>query len=262
MAEDRKGELHKKRTDDTHNGEISSEEIENTVSEIEQAGHGRGDETEGREAPGEKATAGDAGTDALAGDLETARREAKENYDKYLRSAAEFDNYRKRIQKETEEARRFANEELIKALIPVVDNLERAIIHVEEGSDSGPLLDGVKMIHKQFMDVLAKHGVEQVVAIGKPFDPNFHQALMQVKTNDAPPNTVVSEVTKGYLLSGRLIRPSMVGVSVAGEKQGAEGGGEAAGEKLWGNEEYEAADEDGTEAGSAAEADEKEKEDT
>jgi molecular chaperone GrpE len=255
MAEDRKGELKKKRTGDTHDGEVSPEEIEKTVSEIEKAQGDGNRAAEGLEGPDEEQNGNEGARDVLASDLEKARGEAKDNYEKYLRTAAEFDNYKKRIQKETEEARRYANEELIKALIPVVDNLERAIIHVEEGSDSGPLLDGVKMIHKQFMDVLAKYGVQEVVAVGKPFDPNFHQALMQVKTNDAPPNTVVSEVTKGYLLSGRLIRPSMVGVSVAGEEKGS-GGDKAAGEIVWGNEEY-SADEDAAEETGAADTHEK-----
>ncbi len=87
------------------------------------------------------------------------------------------------------------------------------------------------MVYKQLMDTLAKFGVEQIASLGKPFDPNFHQALMQVKTDESPPNTVVSEVTKGYLLNGRLIRPSMVGVSVREGRQPAEG-------SPWGDEEF------------------------
>jgi len=131
---------------------------------------------------------------------------------------------------EAEENRKFANEELIKAVIPTIDNLERAIAHSENNAEAGALLEGIKMVYKQLTDTLAKFGVEQIESLGKPFDPNFHQALMQVKTNESPPNTVVTEVTKGYLLNGRLIRPSMVGVAVREGNQPEQ-------ESPWGDEE-------------------------
>ncbi len=209
--------------------EVSQEAIDRTVSEIENAeSSDTGQEMTGPDHP--ERPGDEKGPAKLRDELDTARAQAREMHERYLRSAADLDNFRKRAIKETEENRKFANEELIKALIPTVDNLERALAHSEGNSDLDALLEGIRMVHKQFMDTLVKFGVEQIVSLGKPFDPNFHQALMQVKTNDAPPNTVVSEVTKGYLLNGRLIRPSMVGVSVREGRHPAE-------KSPWGDEE-------------------------
>jgi molecular chaperone GrpE len=216
--------------------EVSQEAIDRTVSEIEGGGPG-----ERADAPDDTSSKGHHSASARKDDhrarhdpaeeLKKAREEAKESYDRYLRSVAELDNFKKRMTKETEEYRKYANEELIKALLPSVDNLERALAHGEGNSDPAALLEGVRMVHKQLMDTLEKFGVERIASLGKPFDPNFHQALMQVKTNESPPNTVVTEVTKGYILNGRLIRPAMVGVSVR------ESGGDPT-ESPWGNEEF------------------------
>jgi len=219
-----------------YNDEVSGEAIDRTVSEIENSDTGNGKEAKTDRADAGQSTAdgrpdAQKGPDDLQEELDKARAQSKEMYERYLRSAADLDNFRKRVIKETEESRKFANEELIKALIPIVDNLERALAHSEGNSDPGALVEGVKMVHKQFMDTLVKFGVEQIVSLGRPFDPNFHQALMQVKTNESPPNTVVSEVTKGYLLNGRLIRAAMVGVSVREEQESAEG-------SPWGDEEF------------------------
>ncbi len=216
--------------------EVSQETIDEMVSEIEGdgaadetdtdggptmdrhgAGKGRKDDHRGRHEPGDE--------------IAKAKEEAREAYERYLRAAADLDNFKKRMLKETEEFRKFANEELIKTLLPTVDNLERAIAHGEGNSDPAALMEGIRMVHKQLMDTLTKFGVEPIDSLGKTFDPNFHQALMQVKTNESPPNTVVTEITKGYLMNGRLIRPSMVGVSA---RQG-DGPGQ---ESPWGNEEF------------------------
>jgi molecular chaperone GrpE len=215
--------------------EVSREAIDRTVSEIENADSPDRkkavSEQDGREEHVGKDKADDKKTKQRLGDeLEKARAEAKELQERYLRSAADLENFKKRMAKEAEENRKFANEDLIKAVIPTIDNLERAIAHSEGPADPGALLEGIKMIYKQFTDTLVKFGVEQIASLGKPFDPNFHQALMQVKTNESPPNTVVNEVTKGYLLNGRLIRPSMVGVSVREGDQPAK-------ESPWGDEE-------------------------
>ncbi len=216
--------------------EVSGEEIDRTVSEIESADTDGKKETkssrEGAEKTPDDGRAGtDKGPENLQDELEKARAQSKEMYERYLRSAADLENFKKRVIKETEENRKYANEELVKALIPTVDNLERALAHSEGNTDVAALVEGIKMVLKQFMDTMAKFGVEQIVALGRPFDPNFHQALMQVKTNESPPNTVVSEVTKGYILNGRLVRPAMVGVSVREDQESAEG-------SPWGDEEY------------------------
>ncbi len=241
MAEKEKREHHPKKAG-PHGGEVSQEELDKTMSEIEgeelpDGGDREASEPErGGSSGGRKEErAQDHGP--LLADLKKSREEAKNNYDLYVRSVAELDNFRKRIMKEVEDNRKFANEELIKALIPVIDNLDRALSHGEDDQNSGAILEGVKMVQKQLMDTLVKYGVQEVAALGEPFDPNFHQALMQVKTNAAPPNTVVSEISKGYLLNGRLIRPSMVGVSVKDE-DGMSKEPEASKESPWGDEEY------------------------
>ena len=215
--------------------EVSREAIDRTVSEIEGVdpadSRKAAAEQDGYEEHGVKDKSSDKKSKQRLGDeLEKARTEAKELHERYLRSAADLENFKKRMQKEADENRKYANDELIKAMIPTVDNLERAITHSEGNADQDALLEGIRMVYRQLIDTLAKFGVEQIASLGKPFDPNLHQALMQVKTNQSPPNTVVTEVTKGYLLNGRLIRPSMVGVSVRE-------GDETPQESPWGDEE-------------------------
>ncbi len=236
MVDKDKKKHHTEPDKEGYTDEVSREAIDRTVSEIEKADSADGakatTDQAGIEEPASSGRSDDKkGREKLQDELEKARAQAKEMHDRYLRSAADLDNFKKRIVKETDENRKYANEELIKALIPTVDNLERALSHSEGNSDLGAVLEGIKMVYKQLMDTLAKFGVEQIASLGKPFDPNFHQALMQVKTDESPPNTVVSEVTKGYLLNGRLIRPSMVGVSVREGRQPAEG-------SPWGDEEF------------------------
>jgi molecular chaperone GrpE len=129
------------------------------------------------------------------------------------RAQAEMENTRKRLEREKSEFYKYAQEALIKDLLPVMDNLERAIAHGEESADKEGLLQGVRMTQEGLMSVLSKHGLKVIEAKGRPFDPNFHEAVMRQENADAPPNTVVEEVQKGYLLHDRLIRPSMVVVS-------------------------------------------------
>lgn len=148
--------------------------------------------------------------------LQAARDEAAGNKDLYLRAMADLDNYRKRAQREKEDAIRFANDNLLRNTIPVLDNLERAIDHARTAEeDQGGLLEGVEMTLDQFRKVLEASGVTPVEAMGQPFDPNFHQAMGQMPTGDQPPNTVVQELQKGYLLNERLLRPAMVMVATA-----------------------------------------------
>lgn len=147
--------------------------------------------------------------------LETKDKEAKDNYDRFVRQVAESENLKKRVAREKEEAIRFANEALVRDLLPVVDNLERAISHAQGGGNGKPLVEGVEMVLKGLSDVLAKHGVVQVSAVGQPFDPAKHEAMAQVETADQNPNTVVEEFHKGYLLRDRLLRPALVSVAKA-----------------------------------------------
>ncbi|MGH7767321.1 MAG: nucleotide exchange factor GrpE [Candidatus Binatia bacterium] len=145
--------------------------------------------------------------------LEDKEREGKENYDRLLRQAAEVENYKKRVAREKAEAIRYANESLVKDLLPVLDNLERALGYAKGGGNGKPLLEGIEMVLKSFLETLAKHGVSQVSAVGEPFDPNKHEAIAQVATPEHDPNTVVEEHHKGYYLLDRLLRPAQVSVA-------------------------------------------------
>src|SRR3990172_7794676 len=118
--------------------------------------------------------------------LELKEQEAKSNYDRFLRQAAELENFKKRIARERDEAIRFANEYLIKDLLPVIDNLERAIVHAKGGDSGKPLVEGVEMVLKGFFDVLTRHGVVQVSAAGRPFDPVKHEAMAQMESDEHP----------------------------------------------------------------------------
>lgn len=135
--------------------------------------------------------------------------------DRILRMAAEMENTRKRLDREKCDAISFANVSLIKDLLSVVDNLERALRHAEGDADPASLLDGVKMTLKGFLDVLARHGCVPFDAVGKIFDPNFHEAVAQQESADHEDFTVLSEFQRGYTLNDRLLRPAMVIVSKA-----------------------------------------------
>lgn len=141
--------------------------------------------------------------------------EAANNWDKYLRERADLENYRKRVQKEKEEILKYGNESFILEMLPAVDNLERAVSHASDEGDTA-VIEGVKLTLSMLFSTLKKFGVTPVeVAPGTPFDPAFHQAMCQVESADQEPNTVVSELQKGYLLNDRLLRPAMVTVAIA-----------------------------------------------
>jgi molecular chaperone GrpE len=140
---------------------------------------------------------------------QTAER-LKETHERYLRLAADFDNWKKRTSRDRDEAVKFANEKILKDLLLVIDNLERA---VASGGDAAALQNGLRLVLKQFSDTLGRHGVTSFSAVGQPFDPSKHEALMQMESNEVPANHVVSEMAKGYLLNDRLARPAQVVVS-------------------------------------------------
>lgn len=140
---------------------------------------------------------------------ETALR----NYDLYVRSHAEMENMKRRFRKEKEDLAKYANESLVKQLLPVVDNLEKAVSHSETDASGGGLSEGVRLTLKGLRDTLEKAGVEEVKALGEPFDPNFHEAVSEAEDDSVEPRTVVQELQKGYTLNKRLIRPAMVVVS-------------------------------------------------
>jgi molecular chaperone GrpE len=158
--------------------------------------------------------------------LDTAKRETEEANDRYLRALAELDNYKKRAVKEKEGIRKFANESLIKQILTVVDNLERAIDHSKTADnqdtkkDVDQIVEGVELTLKEILKILEKSGVCPIESIGKDFDPNFHEAVMQEETAEKSANIVLRELQKGYLMHERLLRPAMVIVSKPGTGNG------------------------------------------
>jgi molecular chaperone GrpE len=170
---------------------------------------------------------GDAGEDKEAADLhlekltksqliETIReiqKESEKNYDLYLRSQAELENIKKRFKKEKEGLIKFANDSLIKQLLPVVDNLEKALAHSEGNVSVDAVREGVELTIKELMSTLKNAGVEAVMAVGQPFDPNFHEAMFEKEDDSVEPGTVLEELQRGYLLNQRLLRPAMVSIS-------------------------------------------------
>jgi len=149
-----------------------------------------------------------------ASELKACRDELAQMKDQFLRARADMENYRRRMQRDKEEMAKFANEGILKEILPVVDNLDRAIAHAREHEEKGSsLLDGVEMTQRQLHKVLEKYNVVPIDAMERPFDSACHEAMGQMERDDFPPNTVVEEMQKGYTLNERLLRPSMVMVS-------------------------------------------------
>jgi molecular chaperone GrpE len=145
--------------------------------------------------------------------LAEARAEASRLKEAWMRTAADFDNFRKRARRELEDARKGGREELLKDLLPVFDNLERGIQSAQQAADVKAVTDGLGMILKQFESTLGRLGISKVGTIGKSFDPGVHEAIQQVETSDHAPGTVVAEVQPGYMAGDRLIRAAMVVVA-------------------------------------------------
>jgi molecular chaperone GrpE len=138
--------------------------------------------------------------------------------DKYLRLAAEFENYKRRVQKDQQEAARFANERILKELLPIIDNLERAVQSARDGGSHEGLTRGVELTLKQFSEMLHRFGVRQMASVGKKFDPAYHQAVARIESKTIPEDHIAEEHQKGYLLNDRILRPAMV--TVAGRPPG------------------------------------------
>jgi molecular chaperone GrpE len=155
--------------------------------------------------------------DSEDSELGRLAQELADMKDRYLRTVAEMDNMRKRLEREKADFIKFSNESILKDMIPVLDSLDKAVPG-EQGLDPAvkSYREGVLMVQKQFLQTLAKHGLEPVEARDKPFDPNFHQAIQRIESGDVTTETVAAEFAKGYVLNGRLLRPSMVSVKVPG----------------------------------------------
>jgi molecular chaperone GrpE len=157
-------------------------------------------------------------TEELERNLAAKTEEAQGLQERLLRLGAEFDNYKRIAQREQREQAKFANETLLKDLLPTVDNLERAIGFASSAPGSGQLVEGVKLTLKQFLETLMKFGIRPIASVGQPFDPALHQAVAHVPTREAAPNTVVEEYQKGYLLHDRVLRAAMVAVAAPAQE--------------------------------------------
>ena len=146
-------------------------------------------------------------------DVEALTAERDSLKDQLLRARADFDNYRKRVARDDARLRKTAAEGIVRDLLPVLDNLERALAHADD--ESGGLAQGVDMVRNQFVDALARHGLDTIPAAGRPFDPNVHEAIACVPSEEVSPNHVVQEFQKGYRLGEHVLRPAKVVVSVA-----------------------------------------------
>lgn len=148
--------------------------------------------------------------DTIKKELEAQKELLQQSEDHYKRLQADFANFRRRNEKEREELSSVVLQGLIKDLLPIIDNFERAL--AVEGADGTPLHDGISMVYNQLMESLKKNGLEVIKAAGEKFDPNFHQAVMRVQDPEKEDDTIEEEFQKGYMVQGRVIRPSMVKV--------------------------------------------------
>jgi len=175
---------------------------------------------------------GQAGTEAAGGELEALRaqlaekdKEIAELKDKYLRTLADNENSRKRVRQQSEESVRIQREAILRDLLPIIDNLERALAASREGTDAKTIVDGVEMTVRALIDFLRAQGVTPVQSVGQAFDPNRHEAVDHVASQTHPPNTVVDEFHRGYLIGDRVLRPARVSVA-KGANSGKRNGGE------------------------------------
>jgi molecular chaperone GrpE len=151
--------------------------------------------------------------------LATALAERDANYERFLRSQAELDNFRKRVQRERDEDRRYASLPVVRDLLPVIDNLRRALDAASSAGESGNLRQGIELVLQQLEGVLTRHGAQAIPAVGQPFDPHLHEAVQQVPSAEHPPMTVIQELERGYTLHERVVRPSKVIVSAGSDER-------------------------------------------
>jgi molecular chaperone GrpE len=172
-------------------------------------------------APGNGAASGPEAAVSPEAALEALRRQLEDKQDQLLRALAETENVRRRAQRDREEFAKYAIEGLARDLLPVLDNLDRALAAARTAGDAPGVVDGVELIQRQLLGVLERHGVHRYSALGQRFDPTRHEAVARVVSAEQTPDTVVSEVAPGYLLNGRLLRPAMVGVAAAPDEDAA-----------------------------------------
>lgn len=199
-----------------------------------------GEEKERFEESKGPATAEDAPAESPEKVIETLRagyekkeEEVRQAQERFMRTLADFENYKKRAQRDQSDALKYANEKLIKELLPVIDNLERALAHSRETRDFDRMMEGVELIRKQLFSALGKFGVVPIESLNQPFDPSLHQSIGQIEVeegSDAKENQVIGETQKGYHLNDRVLRPSLV--MIAKKKAPPSGDGAGSGEGI------------------------------
>ena len=156
-------------------------------------------------------------------------KELAELKDRYLRTLAESENARKRIRQQSDETIRLQRENLLRELLPIVDNLERAVEAARGGGNGKSIVEGIEMVLRSMLDFLKTHGVTQVSSVGQPFDPQRHEAVDQIESTQHPPNTVINEFHRGYQIGDRLLRPARVAVAKGTQESDHGGNGNSAG---------------------------------
>ena len=159
--------------------------------------------------------------DTAEPDIEELKRQLEERQDRLMRALAETDNVRRRAQRDREDYVKYATETLLRDIIPVLDNFDRALAAARAAGESGTVVSGVELIQRELLRVLEKTGLTRYSAVGERFDPTRHEAFARVVSTDRPPDTVVQETAAGYLLNGRVLRPAMVAVAGAPDEDAA-----------------------------------------
>lgn len=195
--------------------DLQQEEQQEETATAEEAAAGLDDAADAASAEESAEAEQDAGEREEADpEKEALKKEAEEHYQRYLRTQADFDNFRRRVRQEKEEFAKYASQSIIEGLLPIIDNFERAIAASREQSDFDALAKGVEMISRQLLQLLEGEGLKEIEALGQPFNPELHQAVMTVEAEDGTESGMVVEVLqKGYMLKERVIRPSMVKVT-------------------------------------------------
>jgi molecular chaperone GrpE len=197
---------------------VTTNDSENPEQPATPADESKASKTPGNVSPGSvPPESGDAAV-AEGPEVELARLR-----ERLLRTAADFDNYRKRTRRDIAEAERRVQENLLQVLVQPFDNLERAAQHAESAQDVKALAEGLKMVLRQFEDALSTVGIQRIASLGKPFDPSEHEAVQHIQTDEVPPGAVAQELRAGYRWQDRLIRPALVVVARAPAPAAAEG---------------------------------------
>jgi molecular chaperone GrpE len=152
--------------------------------------------------------------ETVAPEVESLRKQADENMERYLRVQADFDNFRRRTRLEKEDFAKYASSKLVEQLLPILDNFERAIQSSKDSKDFDSLMKGIEMTFRQLDQALEQEGLKRMDAAGQPFNPEYHQAIMQVESEEHEEGTVVEEIQKGYLFKDKVLRPAMVKVKM------------------------------------------------